>query len=520
MPTITSGEIRIETAIPIEDLQDFSMNIQKNSHAVISLKGFVPQEAGEDALFVPMEKADLKVWTGDKLLFRGMIKEAQIVHEGGGYQIIIQGISNTIQLDYERKNRTFQNSNSTYQEVIREVLEDTASANFNFYASDRKTGIPLYQIDETDWEFIKRLASRLETSIVPFVLTGVSDIYVGIPQGRVHSRENLDAFSEKVWIDKERESICRQVRTYEDLSVGDRIMWDGVLYTVSGKSCRLEKGILCFHYSIDTKNAFTSKPYINQKSIGTFLSARVLDTKEEQIKVKFDIDKSQAVENAYWYPWRPDMGNLVYCMPEKGEQVYVHLGGHFGEQAWAVCGVHGNGKNNPEMQTTDRYFTTSDRKRMYLLPDKMGFQDLKKSSPLELLLADDAGVSATSDKSMVISARETIGIKGSSLFLQASREVSLVRRDSLSPTVINICNGFDVIGATNEVTMSGTGNADFPVFNDYRQEEGMEYDLSGIEREIVASTPCKGLTSDIEKQIRGIQVNQIGGKVSGGMQYE
>lgn len=95
--------------IKIKDILGLFMNVQKNTHIIISLKGFIPQEGGEDALFIPMEKADLKVWTGDKLLFRGLIKETQIVHEGGGYQIFIQGISNTIQIDYEKKNCTFQN---------------------------------------------------------------------------------------------------------------------------------------------------------------------------------------------------------------------------------------------------------------------------------------------------------------------------------------------------------------------------------------------------------------------------
>ena len=517
MATITSGEIRIETVIPIEGLLELSMDMKKNSHAVISLKGFVPQESGEKALFGSMENADLKVWTGDKLLFRGLIREVQVTHEGEGYQIFIQGISSTILIDYEKKNRTFQNTDSTYQEVMREVLKDTVGANLNFYASDQKTGTPLYQIEETDWEFIRRLASHLETSILPSIISGRPDIYVGCSQGRVHSRENLDAFCEKVWIDKERKSVCRQIRTYEDLSVGDRIRWDGVLYTISGKSCQLEKGLLCFRYGLAAQGGFFVKRYENPDAIGRLLSAKVLDTKDEQVKVKFDIDKSQAVENAYWYPWRPDAGNIMYCMPEKGEKVYVHLGSHSGEQARAVCSVHGNGKNNPEMQTTDRYFTTSDMKRMYLLPDKMGFQDLKKTSPLGLSLEDGTGVSATSNKSLVISARGTIGIKGSNLFFQAPKEVSLVRRDSLSPTVINICNGFDSIGATNEVTMSGAGGADFPLFNEYKQEEGMEYGLGGMEREIAASTPCKALTSEIEKQIRGIQVNQIGLEKSRGV---
>lgn len=510
MPAITSGEIRIETAIPIEDLQDFSMEIKKDSHAVMSLQGFVPQEAGEEALFGAMENADLKVWTGDKLLFRGMIREVQIAQEGLGYQVFLQGISQTAWLDYEKKNRTFQNSNRTYQEVMREVLEDTAGADLNFYASDRKTGAPLYQIEETDWEFIRRLASHLGLSIVPSVLTGKPEVNIGLPTGRIHNQESMDAYGESVWFDKEKMSLCRIIRTREDMEPGDQVKWEGINYTVTDKSCRLDRGLLCFKYGLAVKGGFATKKCDNPNASGRLLSARVLETKDEQVKVKFDIDKSQPVEEAFWYPWRPDAGNIMYCMPEKGEQVYIHLAEHSKEQAWAVCGIHGNGKGNPEMQITDRYFTTSDMKRMYLLPDRMGFQDLKKTSPFRLSLADDSGVSAASNKNLVISARDTIGMKGSNLFFQAPKEVSLVRRDSFSPTVINICNGFDSIGATNEVTMSGAGSTGFPLFHEYKQGEEMEYGLAGMEKKMIASTPCKALKSGIEKQIRGIQVDHIG----------
>ena len=47
----------------------------------------------------------------------------------------------------------------------------------------------------------------------------------------------------------------------------------------------------------------------------------MLDTEGERVRVKFDMDREQDEESAYWYPWRPDMGNLMYCMPEKGERV-------------------------------------------------------------------------------------------------------------------------------------------------------------------------------------------------------
>ena len=125
MAAITSGEIRIETAVPIEDLRALHMEIKKDSHAVIELEGFLSEKEGEEALCKPMEKADLNVWTGDKLLFSGMIQEIREVQEGQGYQISVRGISKTAQTDCRKKSRTFQNVNRTYQEIMREVLQDT-----------------------------------------------------------------------------------------------------------------------------------------------------------------------------------------------------------------------------------------------------------------------------------------------------------------------------------------------------------------------------------------------------------
>lgn len=510
MPAITSGEIRIETLVPIEDLQELSMEIKQGSHAVVSLTGFLAEEDGETALFHLWENAELKVWTGNRLLFRGLVREIQVTHEGRGYQISIQGISSTIQIDYKKKNRTFQNCSSTYQEIIRKVLGDTDGANLNFYADDRKTGTPFYQIEETDWEFIRRLASQLKVPIIPSVLSDKPEIYVGLPTGRIHQQDALEAYGENVWFDKEKMGFCRIIRTYEDLEIGDQVKWEGVHCTITDKSCRLDKGLLVFQYRMMEKALFSVKAYENQKTIGRLLPARVLDAKNEQVKVKFDIDMKQSVEEAYWYPWEPDAGNIMYCMPEKGERIYIYLGDCFNRQAKAVCGVHTNGRGNPEMRTTDRYFTTMNNKRMYLLPDKMGFQDLKQGNPLEMSLTDENGTDFVSNRQIIISARETIGIKGNNLFFQAPKEISLVKRDNVFPTVINMCNGFDSIGSTNEVTMAGAGNEGFPVFREYQQEKGQEYSIDGIEKEVIASTPGQTLTSGLEKQIRGIRVDQIG----------
>lgn len=509
MGAYTVGEIRIKTTVPIKMIQNLYIKSQENTHVNLALEAFIFEDDVEKALFHINENTSISVWVGEIFLFAGIIISIQITQEGNGYKIFIRASSATVQMDCKKKSRTFQNIHDTYQEVIRKVLKNTEGAKIYFHVEDGEIGAPLYQIEETDWEFIKRIASHLNTTVISDGLASTPEMYIGNPRGTVHSMGEIEATSESVWIDKETSGVCRRIKTYENMTVGDRVNWGGFLYTVTEKRCFLEKGLLCFNYKIVEKKAFLCKKYENINAAGRLFSARVIGTKEEQIKVKFDVDESQELVDAYWYPWRPDVGNIMYCMPEKGEKVYIQLGNDSEKQAWAICGIHENGKGNPEMKVSDRYFTTSDKKRLFLLPDKMGFQDLGRTSPLEISLTDDSGINLTSGKKLSVSAKDTIEFKGNNISLQAPKEISLVRKDSVFPSVINMCNGFDSIGVTNEVTMTGVDNMCFSASPEFVQKGNNEYSITGIERNLIASTPCRDLESNLEKQIRGIMVDSL-----------
>lgn len=507
MSTFTTADIRIQTAVPMTDLQDFRLDIMGGDHAVVSLKGCLSEEEGEQALDRPVGDAPLRVFAGDRLLFAGLMSSMEVTREGRGYQLILEGISATAHLDREKKDRVFQNGNDTYRMVMEKVLEDVSDAVLRFHAEDRSIGTPFYQIGETDWEFIKRLASFLGRQVFPAAVAEGPDLWIGLPEGRSHDRKDLRVLGGRVWHERTGKGICQEILTYEDLPVGDSIRWEGRILQIVEKHCRLEKGFLCFRYRAAERNGDHALPAAVPGALGRLLAAEVTETKDEQVRVRFSGD-SCPQEEAYWYPWEPDAGNLLYCMPEKGEQVYICSGDHLKQRDRAVCSVHGNGAGNPEMRTADRYFTTADGKRMYLLPDKMGFLDQKQDSLLEISLKDDSGAELTSGRNITILAKDTVGIRGKNLFFQAPKEISLVRKDSLSPAVINMCNGFDSIGASNEVTMKG-GAAGFPEFSRYQQEEGREYSLVGMEKEVSASTPRRRLESAGWQQIRGAQADYI-----------
>lgn len=509
MSAVTVGEVRVESVARIDAIEEIRMEIKKNSHAFIHIEGIIPEEEGDSILFRPLLQEKLRVWIGEEVLFNGRIAGIHIQREGNVYEVSLDGISATQILDGEKRNRTFQNTGSTYHEVMEEVLGNTSGTGLIFMPEDMPIGMPLYQIEETDWEFVCRLASHLSAGIFASVLSEGIKIYAGLPSGKVWNGDKADIVRQRAYMDKENRCLCLDIVSYENWKIGDWLEWQEKRYAIIEKNCCLKGGLLCFGYKISQRRAAAVRKYGNPYHGGLLLPAKVLDVKEEAIRVCFEMDKAQKPEEAYWYPWRPETGNLMYCMPEKGERVYIKLGNCEGQNAAAVYGVHGNGKGNLEMKPENRYFTTTDGKRMSLLTDSLAFQDLRQTEQLEVRLDDNAGISLTSNKGMLVSAKENIGLKGENIFIQAPQELSIVRRNVFSPTVINMCNGFDSVGVTNEVTMAGAGDARFPVFHDAEEDTEEGYSLNGIERDIIASTPGAGFVTRLERQIGAAVVNRV-----------
>lgn len=204
------------------------------------------------------------------------------------------------------------------------------------------------------------------------------------------------------------------------------------------------------------------------------------------------------------------MGNLTYCMPEKGERVYVLLGTAPWEEDRAVCGVRKNGEGNGELDPACRYLTTKEGKRLFLTPEKAGFQDLRH--PLRLGLLDAIGAEAVSHQRLELHAKEGIGFKADRILIKAPQEISLVKKGA-SPTVINMCNGFDTIGISDRVMMQGTGADAFPAAGKQDGQEDVSYtfdDPEQIRGALIASTPAVEPEDGLGRVLEGCRVRELG----------
>lgn len=525
MNAVTSGNLIIISELNISEVQEFDMNIEKNCHTVARIAGSIPAEVGASPVFQKLTGSSITVSATDENgnkavppIFCGFIKDVEVCQEGNGYKATIEAVSPTELMDLEEKSRSFQKVDMTYKELVRCVLSDTENADVIFYIEDRKIEKPIYQYRETNWGFLKRIAAQLGTSLLPGGGSLKPELYFGLPLGDSAGVGGIRP--EKTWFDKtyytydknqyhfqKGQFICYEISSYESWKAGDRIsMCDDREMVVLSKRCRLENGLLVYHYTVGSPKAFGTVRYDNPKMVGVSLAGAVLETKHESVRVQLDIDGEQSPDEGYWYPWMPETGNLMYCMPEKGERITITFDDGEGS-ARASSSIRKNGTSNAEMgDPSKRYFTTAMDKRMYLLPDSLGFVDLKQKVPLKAEIHDRRGADLESSREVTILAKKGVWLKGNRISFQAPQEISIVRRNVLSPTVINMCNGFDSVGKFGKVKMEKSKDAGFPLFE---SSESENYDIKGAENAVMASTPCYAGSTQLERQIIGTKVDMV-----------
>lgn len=522
MKAITVDLLDVQCGLAIQYILGFELEQRKNAHTLVRITGILSGDEGESAVSNMLEGTPLTVSAiGEdepQLLFGGFVNNLQVTHEGGGYTAVLEGISSTELLDCEEKCRSFQDVDMTYKELVRKVLAGTPETEVIFNITDQKIGCPVYQYQETDWDFLKRVASRLGTSLLPAGISSKPELYFGLPRGEYQGGDGVRV--DRIWFDQsyyqfleepvhiEKSSfICRDIVSYEKWKCGDRLLTeDGAEGVVTAIQAKLTEGLLTWYYTTAKPEAFGMPKYENQRLAGISLAGTVLETQGESLRIWLDIDQEQPGSKAFWYPWMPETGNLMYCMPEAGERVEITLDDARGNARGSRC-IRRNAEGHGELRDpSKRCLTAAQDKRMYLLPESVGFADMKQKVPLKIDIDDSSGITLESSRGIDLLAKGGVWLKAEIISFAAPQEISIVRRDLANPTVINMCNGFDSIGKFGEVRMEGGGGADFPIMESNTDEYEMSEELKEA---AMASTPSIAGSTEIERKITGTMVDAI-----------
>lgn len=405
-----------------------------NEHAEAVISGHIHEEMEEWYLRKSLTEERAEIIGEDEsgnsfFLFCGMIKEISILNIKGAKGVRITLCSSSFLTDLMPKTRCFQDLSITYDQVLDIVMENYEQPFACIQSGGTKVIDQLIvQYEETDWEFIKRIASHFETYVVPDILSKGVSISIGVPFKRKPKTIEVLEYS----IKGQRTCFYYEIKSREYCHIGDCILFENQQLFVCSVDSSLEGEELIHTYKIKNKEDIVCKRYTNNAMIGASLEGHVTDIQNDRVKVKIDQDACEAGKK--WFDYAtiyssPD-GTGWYCMPEKGDRVRVYFPNEEENNAYVISSVHvGDNEADARTKPDEKSIKNKYGKEILFKPDSL---IITNNKGMLIEINDNEGISIVSDKSVSIKSEEAINITSieDSLQMVAMEEVALKQNES------------------------------------------------------------------------------------------
>jgi hypothetical protein len=426
---------------------DFSSCEKMNEHGYATVTIEI-DEGKQDEMEVWNEWVPVTVFdkvSGHKL-FAGVLLEAEGFWQNTSYVIEMRLGSGTCLLDREKHFYSYQNKQK-YRSLLDQVLGQEAKVSFR--VEDKEVPGLLVQYEESDWEFVKRLGSHFGNCVVPEIhIDNGSRFYFGWESGEDYGEIEPFDYCEKVEerfyhakaFDKDtkkRDHLRYQIESGEDYKIGGQVTYRGSTWYIEEKTTYLADGVIKYKYSLASKKSLQWQAAENLKLHGKEIAGTVTGRKGEQLQVDLDMDKGEKKSQRPSYPWMPETGNLLYCMPEIGERVRLYFCNNHEDSAICInCARENKFPSKWVRKPGRKRFIVRKKRKLLLLKKKMEFRSLNNRFSLK----DKGGISMTTDGGLQIQAGKEVYLEAPYLSVTADREIALVKEDLLTPTMI-VLNG-------------------------------------------------------------------------------
>lgn len=452
----------------LNELNDLRIERGINVHSKLYFTGIVPENKKDS--YVQKTKSETQVEVNlieeDKTtpIFKGIVLNIEVSSVKGVYYIKAEAISNSYTLDVKLKSRSFQNKGMSYSDLVKQVISDYG-ADFMYKAKEDTIEKFTMQYQETDWEFIKRMASRFNTGLVPDHISDKPKFFFGIPEGgskvtiegcNYSVRKGISDFrsSSENYIEdiSENDFIFYEVETRQCLDIGCEVDFMEKSLFVAESVLKMENGIVMYEYILTNKKGLSQNKFYNDKIIGLSIEGTVLKVEKDNIKVHLEIDEKQSEADAWWFAYSSSYtaeGNSGwYCMPEIGDHVLVYFPSDKEEDGISTGSVRKDsdkGESNKVDNPDIKYFRTKSGKELMFSPEEILIS--AKDGEIFIKLNDKDGIQIISSKPVQITTQED-------LIMSADKSITIKAEDSISMT----CQGssINMDGKSDVVSMKGS----------------------------------------------------------------
>lgn len=405
-----------------------------NEHASLQFSGHIELELEEDYLKKSMSESQVELLSIDEAgetytLFVGVTRNFRIKKEGTLLLMSLDAVSSSYYMDLTPKTRVFQNTATTYNEIL-----DFLGKSYNNFGKlmsvgdGSQIGSVLVQYHETDWAFMKRMASHFHSVILPAYRKEGFRVLFGYPNGKqdasfgqdeITVRKAVGEYLKKVENDTgsliESDVTCLEIDSRDIYEIGDSFVFNGQTYYIASIKSNYVGMELVHHYLLKPKGGLNESKIYNEHIIGASLDATITGVSRDTVKVKVNADGIQ--NPAKWLPYStvyssPD-GTGWYCMPEKGDSVRLYFPSEREDQGYVISAVHvintsgssSSTSDEPRSDPDNKSLKNKDGKEILLTP---GLIRVTCNEQTYIEISDEEGIKIISDKPIVIQSKDSI----------------------------------------------------------------------------------------------------------------
>ncbi|WP_016821876.1 contractile injection system protein, VgrG/Pvc8 family [Paenibacillus polymyxa] len=406
-----------------------------NDHAYLHISGMLSEEQGVACIGQNLDQEPIVIRQvndqGQSLrrLFHGIVTRMSVHCVRGVYTFELEAASHSYQMDIKRKRRSYQDIHRTYDGLVTALVRKYQYGDaIDTISNHAKLETFVLQYEETDWAFLKRLASRFGSVLVPEVTAASPKVFFGMPEGKQHKVER-DVFYRvrKTFHELDAEKpgeragsyVTYMIESLQYYALGDLItlpIGQGKELVVVRTVTTLADGLLHTRYDLQAEQDIRYARYENDQATGISLTGTVLKVQQDFVQLQLDIDPKQDPAKACWFPiatrYVAEEHSGWYDMPEVGEQVELYL---------------------PTHHEQDAYVTDSVRQQRYIndQPNVKVWQHVQGSSvemsehELTLSTSGEFSITLHEGSGITIDSPGNVQIQGGHVKLDAGQELSL-----------------------------------------------------------------------------------------------
>lgn len=462
-------EYNIRTS-PVEflDILELQMDEEVNCHGKMIISGHIADEQEEEYLGLltdnVWEQIQMVGKEGEiRILFCGIVTNFSIVYKNDQRKLTLEIMSGSSLMDGKKHLRSYQEPSMTYGQIFKEIVTGYGEAGIAFSEPlEEKTGGLVLQYEETDWEFLKRAASRRHQFLVPDSQTKGVKLFYALPAGenfvlpvggKYTMKKNLSGYREMLYQNMTvSESDCLEymAECREAHRIGDYTILYGEPFYIYKIKSRYQGGELIHCCYMKKKKGIEVPESYQMERAGCALSAIVTAVKEDKVQIAMIEDENREREPAVWYPYAtvystPD-GTGWYCMPEPGDMVRLTVPEKLEKDAFVVSSVHMETDSADRKNPEHKVFKSKYQKEVRFTPNSIVITN-NQGNRIEM--TDEEGIHIISAHSVMLEAGEDLTITSStgSLLVAGASSVSFKQKG----TSIQLDNDISFVGGNLKI---------------------------------------------------------------------